>query len=50
MQDLWESFFTKDGDMKRIMENWRIASMDDLEMRTWEYMEKHKGRAKGSLF
>jgi hypothetical protein len=49
-QDLWESFFTKDGDMKRIMENRRIASIDDLEMRTWVYMEDHKGRAKGPLF
>lgn len=49
-QDLWESFFMKDDAMRRIIENRRIASIDELEMRTWEYVEKNRGKIKDDLF
>lgn len=49
-QDLWDSFFMKDEAMQRIIENRRITSFEELELRTWEYVENNKGKVAGNLF
>jgi len=49
-QDLWENFFMKDETMQQRLFNHRIDSMEELEMKTWEYVESHKGSIAGNLF